>query len=320
MLKDNLENFIKNHAIVPKKVNGRSYIFDCPVCNGNEKLYINKDTGQTVCFRQKEENCPKNGSKPTYALSLISGISFNSVKDELYNYIVSPLKDEDFNISFDDEKDFSEEKAKVELMADMIPINWEDANDGIRYLIDSRGISEGTLNKYKIYYSPSMRRVIFPVIINGNIEGWQGRAIDNVDKAYRMYNMPGRWRDSTVMFFDNLKKSQHAIIAEGAISALKFDLAGGFVATMGKAISDKQLELIANSGVSKVYLALDRDAFDKVDDYRLKLKKMNHNLKIYKIPIPKNRDDFGDCSYSECLESFNSAEELDGSEIIIDFD
>ncbi|HUM41636.1 MAG TPA: hypothetical protein PKI14_01645 [Fervidobacterium sp.] len=311
-----LKDFFIKHKITPNNENNRSYQFDCPVCNGDSKLYVQKKDGRTVCFRQELENCPKKGSKPFYALSLIAGISIKQVKDEILGF--QTQLGEDIDVNFDD----VELVKKVEAVPDAIlPHDTyffpdEKAVDGMSYL-NGRGIHIPDTIKYNIAYSPGDRRVIFPVFDGDRLIGYQGRAIDKVDKAFRMKNWPGRWRDRAVMFVDNLKNNSNkmAIIAEGPISAMKFELAKHFVATMGKEISLGQFEVIAEYGVKNIYLALDRDADDKIPNLVNAYKKIVPDAKFYKINVPAHRDDFGDCTYQEALDAFNGAEEVNLHEI-----
>ena len=310
-----IEFFFKNHKIKPLQQNARSYIFDCPACGGSKKLYIEKESGRSVCFKKKSSKCPGAGSRITYTLSLLSGISIEAVKREIFDLVVQ-LTDE-INVSFED----NDEVERKELKAGSLPldvhfIQMSGAEEGVEYL-NNRGISKDVAKKYKILYSPVMRRVLFPVIIGKTLYGWQGRAIDKVDKGSRMHNMKGDWRSRTLMFYENIVDKKFAIIAEGPIDAMKFEQVGHFVATMGKEISNDQLELLRKSKIEKIYLALDRDAFDKIERIRNNVTNaMNgKTMKCYIIEVPEHRGDFGECTFDECKKAFQSAKEITGDEI-----
>jgi hypothetical protein len=58
-------------------------------------------------------------------------------------------------------------------------------------------------------------------------------------------------RDTVLMFQDRLATSDHAIICEGPVDALKCHLVGGNVATMGKVVSSRQIEIIKGSAASR---------------------------------------------------------------------
>jgi hypothetical protein len=319
-----LELFFEMNGISPKKINQRSFIFDCPNCHGTQKLYIQRKDGRTSCFKQGDSGCPRPGSKPDYALAAITGLSLETVRDQLYKDY-APLKEEIDISALEDKK--AEERPRLlpittqDIPGDTFPIGFDESTEGVRYLT-KRGITLEMAKKYGIMYSRGMRRVIFPVIMGSQIYGWQGRAVDNVDKKFRMFNLPGQWKAKSLMFYDNIKNKEFAILAEGPISAMKFELVGGFVASMGKQVSQDQLDLIENSGIKKLYLALDRDAFENADRiFRYFYKKIAKiRIECYNLRIPDHRDDFGDCTYEECKQAFENAELLNIEDIIVNFE
>lgn len=269
----------------------------------------------SVCFKRKTAKCPRPGSQASYALALISGLHIDEVRREILDF-VTQLSDE-IRVDFSDAKTAQEEIPLVPgtLPLDILFMTDPRAKDGAAYL-EKRGIPVSVQSQYDTLYSPSMRRVIFPVILGKTLYGWQGRAIDPVDKAHRMHNMEGDWRAKTLMFYNNIVEKEFAIIAEGPVSALKFHSVGNFVASMGKEISKKQMELIRKSGIKKLYLALDRDAVDKLESIRYHMdNELLGTIKCYLIETPPHRDDFGDCTFEECIEAFNCAKPLSGDEI-----
>jgi hypothetical protein len=102
------------------------------------------------------------------------------------------------------------------------------------------------------------------------------------------------------MFWDRLKKSDFALIAEGPISAIKAHLVGGNIATLGKHVSQKQIRLIEDSGVDKIYLGLDADAVIECSTFASRT-----YLPVYRLDIPKKLSpdgkqvDLGDLEFSE---------------------
>lgn len=315
----NLENiistFLETHKIKPQQETARSFIFDCPSCGGKKKLYIQKRDGSSVCFKQGNPGmCPRPGTHAPYALSLISGLPYNQVKQFLNGNEVT--------ISDDIDVDFDESKNNNKINKELAPIGFDKFPHDISYIgsesfidgknyLNSRGITDDMIKKYDIGYSPSMRRVIFWVRRGDKTYGWQGRAIDKVDKEYRMYNLPGEWKSKTLMFENNIINSDFAILAEGAVSALKFELCGNFVASMGKEVSKNQLNRLKELGIKKLYLALDRDAFAKNEQIRYTLS--SEGIECFKIEVPPHRDDFGDSTCKECLQAFQSAKKLEDS-------
>lgn len=309
-----IDEFFKNHKIQPDAENARSYVFNCPCCGGKLKLYIQKEDGRSVCFKGKDERCPKPGSNVTYGLTVVSGLTYKQVKEEVFDY-VTPLTDE-INVSFDDE---TVVKTREPLKTGTLPfdiafIDDLEALEGATYLIN-RGLTMDVLKAQNVLYSPVKRRVIFPVIMHKNLYGYQGRAIDPVEKHLRMENLKGDWKARTLMFYNNIIDKEFAIVTEGPVSAMKFAHVGNFVATMGKEISKDQLQLLKDSGIKRLYIALDPDAMDKLEKIRLFMEnRLERTVECYIIQVPPHRGDFGDCTYDECQIAFNNAEKLDGTE------
>jgi len=104
-------------------------------------------------------------------------------------------------------------------------------------------------------------------------------------------------------------------VTEGPVDAIKFHLCGGNVASCGKIVSDKQLEVILESGVRKIYLALDPDAMPEMRELAKKV-----DIPVFVIKVPKETEerclrsgkkaDFGECSYEEAANAFSNAEEI----------
>lgn len=311
-MEDKLKQFFDENFLSPANETTRSFIFNCPCCSGKEKLYIEKSSGEAVCFKQGTPMCPKNRSTAEYALHCLTHIPIKTIRDRLTSKEVVIQSDiADFREIIKEKKD-SKVKDLLEagtLEMHFYPMNVESSREGIYYLM-KRGITLDMMVKYDMMYSPVFRRAIFPVIMNQKIYGWQGRAIDNVPKGDRMHNMPGPWKALTLMFYDNIVNRDFAILAEGPISALKFEKVGHFVASMGKGVSQTQLDLLRKAGIKKLYLALDRDADDKIEKIVNSMMRdgLKDRIDCYQIPIPKHRGDFGDCTYEECEQAFKDSQ------------
>lgn len=313
-ISEKLSNFFDKHNVDPDKENSRSYIFNCPSCGGHEKLYIEKSTGRSVCFKHKNDDCPTSKTSIIRTLHLITKIPYDQIKLEMSDRVYTTPEEK---LSFEDEiklemkqEDTLKPITIKELPFDGKPINWPESKEGLDYLLN-RGLDLNTLMKYNVMYSAHYRRVIFPVISEGNIYGWQGRAIDK-DNKLRMYNLPGEWKTKSLMFQDNLKGSNFAILAEGVVSALKFAQTGGFVASLGKIVSTKQRDIILQSGVKDIYLALDPDAIIETEELvRYFLMQTEYKVNCHLIKVPLHREDFGDCTYEECNLAFSNSEPLD---------
>lgn len=298
-----------------------SYVFDCPRCGKHNLLYIYKDSGHFQCHK-----CAEDGfrGKPEFALAGILGRNINDIRKSLYGDIVPTA--EAF-LAFTIENHYSDDEIVEEVPdltaiptvfwpKDAIEIDQPLARKGADYLL-KRGIPIDVAVKYGIRYSGMQTRVLFPVKYKEHLFGWQGRFIGQTEFTNsvtgkkttipKALTSEGLKKDKSIMFADNIDGSGHIIVCEGPIDAIKFNLCGGAVATMGKAVSEVQINIIKHSGVSKVYLALDEDAADQTE--RL-IKELSPYVDVYEVEVPKGKDDFGDCSFEEAQTAFLSAEKV----------
>jgi DNA primase len=97
------------------------------------------------------------------------------------------------------------------------------------------------------------------------------------------------------------------------VDAIKADWCGGAVATMGKAVSATQLDVIRRAGIKKIYLALDPDAAEEVNRLAYELGDMETRLLL----PPKGRKDLGECSFEEVYEAFQQAEPFTAGNLLL---
>lgn len=287
-----VESFLNNNGI-SHETNSNSLILTCPKCN-KDKLYISKDKGHFICF-----HCADNGVKgpsPYYALSLLTDKSISDIKSEL---------------EVIDTRILPQAKAISKTVIPYIPkrfikINEQEALEGANYLF-KRGVDVQTALQYNIQYDPKNRAVAFMCKEGSNYVGYQTRSIDpNCPKEKQKFTMSG-FEKSKHFLFQEYIKGDSVILAEGPISAIKFAKTGiPFIASMGKAISENQVNKLLALGITKVYLGLDRDAFKEINKFILKYRTV---FDIYHLKVPYGRDDFGDSSYAECVESYRRAGE-----------
>lgn len=309
--KEKLREIIENGGI-PFKETSRSFLFTCPKCN-KPKLAIQKEEGFWCCYKCKDDGFK---GRPENIISILFNKKVDDVIKDLYPNdnrmksqvfldlkIINPWDDEVSPVSID--------------YIDLPEVDWDPRfvgpesplfEPGRRYLIDQRGLTESHINKYSIKYNPSRHTVVFPVLHEGRIYGWQERGIDSNIKL----TMKGLSRDKAIMFLDRLEGSPHAILTEGPVDALKCDILGGNVATMGKDVTDNQLEII-KSRVNRIYIALDPDAADTIN--RL-CKKLSTDKEVYIMQPPKGRKDLGECTEAEVQQAFNDSYKYFGQNFI----
>jgi Toprim domain-containing protein len=299
----------------------RTILTTCPTCGRDDKFSIIKENGSCICYRG---SC--SFGKKWFAdwLSLTSGISHKDARDLISGNKRNEIEKPDLRsgLAFDLKivDPFEKDESTEALLADiqpipfpefhMVPISDQDAAEGLTYL-EGRGISKARAEEYGIYYSRTYRRVYLPVTMGGNVYGYQGRAIDKVDDSERMRNNKDFRRETLVMFADNLINEDFAIIAEGPFDALKFDQVGGNISSMGKVVTQKQLDIIKSYGIDKLYLALDDDASDEMNQI---VDTASTQFDIFKIDLPQSciercelngkKADFGECTFEEAEQAF----------------
>lgn len=289
----------------------------CPDCNQSDKLSILKANGYTICYRG---SCEFKGPRPFYEwLMRTAKVSAHAAMDMLYNdYEQEYAEKVELKLSL-----VENPKENLEDEENIFPVEWPIAftetmdspssSIAVAYL-ESRGIPKEIAKKYNIWFNYLNERIVFPVTQEGTCIGWQARSISNKILP-KMLNNTGFQRASSVMFIDKVKENEFVIISEGPIDAIKFDLCGNAVATMGKIISEKQIQIIMEKRPKKVYLALDEDAAPEMRKLQSKLQ-----VPVYRIDVPESakvrcnfnnkKADFGECTFEECLEAFKNARQL----------
>ncbi len=326
-LKDIIESSGVSH-----RTSGASFIFDCPRCGKKNKLYIRRTDG---CFRCWV--CASDGfaGRAEYALTELIGTSLADLRHKLYGegapqavaQIQITLRDWFAENEDVDEDALAQQLDTVYWGPDHLPIDGKYAVKGLEYL-ESRGIDKAMALKYGIRYHPVQRRVCFPIESQGKLYGWQARAIYNdvgetedgepIEVIKALTFPTGIKKAQLLMFADNLIGCDHAIVCEGPVDALKADLCGGNVCTLGKGVSAEQIRLLRNSGVSKLYLALDPDAFAEV----LRLCHEFSDMELYRLAPPRNgvAKDIGDMTKEAVLDLFRAAPRITSAHVFFGLD
>jgi hypothetical protein len=329
---DVLEQFIEDAGLSYKQ-NSVSYIFECPNCRKKDKLFIRKRDGRFICwFCATTEGYQ---GRPEIALSDLTQRPRGEVCKALYgSYRTGPTLSLDLRISdyFNEDELRDPDAIEVPTMQmpyDVYPIDHTFSKRGAEYLA-GRGIPLEVASRYHLQYAPARRRVVFPVELDGRLVGWQERLIipnkywNDERQRYvevpKMLSSKGIPTANVVMFADRLKGSEHVIVCEGPIDAIKADLCGGNIATMGKAIGPGQVKtikdpsrltrqhvgLIANSGIKKVYLALDPDAASET----ARLVRQFSDLEVYRMCPPAPYKDLGEMGFQEVRDLFDRADKI----------
>lgn len=334
-----LEDFIENSGLSFHKTPA-SWIFDCPNCGKKKKLYIRRKDGRYVCFSGSCTRDNFSGKSPEYALEVLTKTPLKTLRSLLYEEAAEVGKlalaapvfyDED-----DDEIVVVEESTPTVLTYPYhyYKLNHPHAAKGIAYLA-SRGIPLAIAQEYGIRYSPIEQRVIFPVRSEEGLLGWQGRLITPTDwldeesgamaSASKILSSPQLPKETTVMFGHRLT-TDHVVLCEGPVDAIKAHLCGGNVASMGKGVSAGQIEFIKHvieifvgqSGRScrstrRFYSGLDPDAADEVG--RL-VEAFGDDYECYQLEPPLDKD-LGAMTFEEVYDLYRRARRIDTTSLFV---
>jgi len=291
----------------------------CPICDQFDKLSILKVNGATICYRG---SCELGRVWFHDWISLTFNVSTDEAKKMLYG---------EGEVEYEEKISLSLNPDKQKKDEPLVPTNWPvsgflpiispEAKDGSLYL-ENRGITTDLAFFYDIRYSPWFRRVVLPIKVDGVVYGWQARAIDKVDPSERMRNNEGFRKGNLLMFQDSLKDKTKALLFEGPFDALKFHSFGGILCSMGKNVSDSQINFINNSDVDEVYLGLDSDASAEM---RGLTKRIEKKLKILSVPktcidrceLRGVKADFGECTFMESKYAFDNAKDYSEGHVFL---
>lgn len=288
------------------KQSSASYILSCPKCGKKDKLYLRKKDGRFVCFYCREIHDFQGA--PEFALTELLGVPIDDLRAQLYGDPTTAhggrlqFKLKDFYEGPEEEIEEEEPMPPFVMPSDTYSLHEPCAEQAREYLL-GRGITEELWDTYGLLYWPNKRRVVFPVSEGEDTWGYQARTIDR-EVQPKILTSKGLLRDRLLMFYNRIESGGHAILCEGPVDALKCHLAGGAVATMGKVVTDRQIDKLREKNVSRIYLALDPDAFVETQELA---KKLVSDFEVYRMDVPAPYKDFGEMSVEDVYQCFKRA-------------
>jgi hypothetical protein len=322
-----LEDMLKEHALIQGQTN-RSWILKCPICS-KDKLYMLKETGLFVCWVCKDSD--NFSGDPEFALTKLTSLPIKEIQGILYGETVKVPDTKYMNLDLKDLYDYVEEEPELPVLPtigwpeDYFGIDLPESMPGLQYLL-TREVPLWMATEYGLRYSPSKRRVAFPVRRDGRLVGYQARIIvphEWVDKATgvkmavpKILTSKDLDREHCLMFEHRLEGLTHCVLSEGPVDAIKAHLCGGNVATMGKSVSRGQLELLRRRGITRFYLAMDPDAAAST----AKLVEELADTETYQVLPPPHREDLGASTFEEVLDCFRAARRVRSWDLFLHLD
>lgn len=314
------------------KVAGMEERFRCVFCDDDkQRLYVQSE----IPYLWNCKHCGRTGNAISFVEEFYQ-VGFGEAKDILatYDYDVDNIGVTLFNEAYHDDSltdaeqlmlalshvNKPEESVDEELLAVPYPTGFKYIADNlknpesypfIRYLV-GRGVTLQEMLRHGMGYvtQGQVRKATAEEVFNiydsvifttYNDQGepiyWNSRAIDK-QATIKSLNAPSRdneyGKHNTIFNLNTAKHLDYIVIYEGVFNALMSNEHG--VATFGKQVTDKQVELLADTLNSnpdmKFYVALDSDAMKEADNLARRL--YNYTDQVYLVSYPKGGADAND--------------------------
>lgn len=257
----------------------------CPYCHRENKMGVNLSMYRTNCFR-----C---GAHPNPG-QLIMDVEHL----ETYHELLTLLDNGDFN-----ELTFREQKVEL---AEAIDVNLPEGftlvsfgksqlSRTIQNYLLNRKFSLSELSKQGVGYCTKgdlFGYVIIPFYNNGQLRYYNARNVIGKGPRYNNPNkdLTGLGKEFIIFNQDAINIYRTIYICEGAFNALTMGPAG--IATMGKAVSRYQINLLIKSSAQHFIILLDDDA--KLQAIKLALELVPFKkVKVVYMPEGKDCNDLG---------------------------
>jgi hypothetical protein len=142
----------------------------------------------------------------------------------------------------------------------------------------SRGLSELELRFYQLRGALKLRNhvgpyLVFPVFFDSVPVSYQGRCIVDRDPKYVSDDDVADWLWPLLpVNLQHLKKKREAVLVEGVFDAAScWRIGRPGLCTFGKKISNNQISLLRDLGVTQITLAWDANALDDIERAALRL-------------------------------------------------
>jgi DNA primase len=238
-------------------------------------------------------NCFRCGEHPT-PVQLIMDV------EQLDNYseVVQLLNNGNFNnITFKEEKVELAETRPVYLPENYKNISFGDSQiaKSMRNYLIKRGFSIDYASRLGIGYCDSGDKfgyIIIPYYHHGELRYYNARRVLGNGPRYNnpSKDITGIGKEFIIFNQDALEMYQQIFVCEGAFNALTMGERG--IATMGKAVSRYQINLMLKSPVKRFIILLDPDAKLKAIELAMNLVRFK-KVKVIFLPDGKDVNDIG---------------------------
>lgn len=129
-------------------------------------------------------------------------------------------------------------------------------------------------------------RLIIPIYQNGEIRGWQGRALD--DRQPKYYTAPRTSLGGCLYGYDQYKCYKNTLKGRAVLVEGPFDvwrIGPGALGLFGKTINMQRKHLLLSLGIREIVLCLDGDVgYDELLSKKLSLEESGFHVTVMKLP------------------------------------
>jgi hypothetical protein len=303
-----LTSFLDDHG-VHYKTGRSSLITTCinPACGKEEHMWVRRSTGRSICYKCNERWDWRG------LVSTIARVTRNEAYGVLFGFgagdeLAGSYEDPFTALAVEIRKD-----KPITFGLDMLPA--ETSEEALAYL-ESRHVQPQQVLDFDIKWNGSMRSVIFPVCRDGVMYGWQGRRVKpdlgQLKTISTVFN-----KSNFLMNWDRAKLQNGIAVVEGPFDCTSADVEPGVgaAATLGKGLSQEQINMLLKSPAERLYIGLDPDAFEEV--YEL-VGMLGLSKKVFRVRVPEHRADFGECLAPEVTEMYKKALPMTGQSDVLE--
>ena len=262
----------------------------CPYCGREKKMGINLSLFRCNCFR-----CNAHPS-PTQLIMDVEHL-------DTYSELLKFLDQGDFNeLTFKEEKYELQESRPVYLPEGFVNIasGSSQLSKSVQNYVRNRGFKISDLSRMGVGYvtsGPLFGYLIIPFTYHGKLVYYNARRVMGNGPRYNnpTKDITGLGKEFIIFNRDALEMYRTIYICEGAINAMTMGPQG--IATMGKAISQYQLNEMIKSPAERFIILLDNDAAHYAINLGLKLV----NFKKVKVILFKDSRDVNDLGKAKVM-------------------
>lgn len=275
--------------------------------DANPSAQICLETGHYVCFAYW------SGDVIHLLLKLEGREELSELGDQIGNYVIGGTRDV-AAVRNEIKKLLDEPVYSVDIpsYSERVLDPWRKSHP---YMREVRGIGHETCEILGIGYDAQSNRIVFPHWWEGNLVGWQRRAIPVDDRwpgtvpSYPKYkNSTGFPKSETLYRYHTLYSVLPAIVVESPMSVAKAYEFGvnGTMATFGAKVSQAQIDLLKR--FDQVYVWFDDDPAGHAGERKL-VEGLYRHTNVLVVEPDKDKD-LGDYSSAEQVDSKLEAAKL----------